>query len=590
MKRFLQVFYPIFSAILLSYAIPNEISLKGSIFAGAIALIPLYIALSHSHSYRESFGIMGLQAFATHIFSSFWLANFKDFAALTLGASAVGTAAIAAAFGLLMYIPYSENVKIISLNENGGQKIYQLPLRIFWFTAVFTCWEWVKSNGFLGYPWGTVSMSVIKSPILMQISDITGTYGITFIFALLSAIIGEGINLIPEISHFQAPKTISTTYLHTSSVCCAFMILSFCYGLIEYFLPRHPTKHLNAVLVQQNCDPWINESDAANIELSEKLSEDKINKFKEEDKKTDLVVWSEGVLRYTLPTSYNHYTRVPESESLIGFIKRMKIPFIIGGCHTINRDKQEYTNSAILFDENGNYKGQYGKIHLVPFAEIIPGGDLEWVQRTMQRLVGFSSGWTAGKDITLFKIPCSRNPETLNLTPHVISAKPSHIRITPNNENDTTVLISTPICFEDAFADMCGLLYKAGCEVFLNITDDSWSLTKSAEYQHFAAAVFRAIEYRTTLVRSTNAGYSVVVNPAGKIIADMPLFKADSLAVTIPIYNRHTTVYAKLGNWLPKILLLLIFIFCGRIWYIRKYTPEEKIKKPFFMKNKKKSN
>jgi apolipoprotein N-acyltransferase len=99
--------------------------------------------------------------------------------------------------------------------------------------------------------------------------------------------------------------------------------------------------------------------------------------------------------------------------------------------------------------------------------------------------------------------------------------------------------------------------------VFINITNDSWSKTKSAELQHFAVASFRAIEMRTTLVRSTNSGYSTVVNPAGKILYDMPLFTADSLYAEVPVYKREMTPYALLGNWIP--LLCGVFLFASFI-------------------------
>ena len=102
-----------------------------------------------------------------------------------------------------------------------------------------------------------------------------------------------------------------------------------------------------------------------------------------------------------------------------------------------------------------------------------------------------------------------------------------------------------------------------GSEVFINITNDSWSKTKSAEFQHFVVASFRAIEMRTTLVRSTNSGYSAVVNPAGTVLFDMPLFTADSLYAKVPVYKREMTPYALLGNWIP--LLCGVFLLTSFI-------------------------
>ncbi|MCI1209305.1 MAG: apolipoprotein N-acyltransferase [Treponema sp.] len=546
MSQFLQVFCSIFSGFIAGYAIPNEFSLFGSPLAGFTALIPLYIAVSQAKSYRQAFYLTGLQALVVHILSSFWLANFRDFAIFTLGASALATAVIAAVFGHFLYVPFAQRGREQRLAEYGGGMNRALPFRILWFAALFTVWEWFKSIGFLGYPWGTISMSVISCPVLMQIADITGTYGITFLAAFFAAVCGEGLLLIPVRCHLQNAAAVRTAYTNTAAACAALLLLSLLYGVVEYVRPRTPLKFLNTVMVQQNSDPWNSESDSENIRLSMKLSEDKIQELRSEGREPDIVVWSEGVLCYAFPGAGQHYKNSPQPESLSAFIQRMQVPFIIGGSYTINRKKQQYSNAALLFSKNGEYCGQYGKMHLVPFAEVIPGADLAWVKVVMNAVVGFSSGWTPGRFYTLFRLPAQKNPAAGISPDRIVPADP------PEAPGETTVLAGVPICFEDAFPDICGQLFRAGSELFINITDDSWSLTKSAEYQHYAVAAFRAIEYRTTLVRSTNAGYSVVLTPAGKKTAGMRLFTAAAAAVPVPVYRRQTTIYAQFGNWLPE--------------------------------------
>ena len=125
-------------------------------------------------------------------------------------------------------------------------------------------------------------------------------------------------------------------------------------------------------------------------------------------------------------------------------------------------------------------------------------------------------------------------------------------------------------------------LFLNGTELFVNITDDSWSLKKSSEIQHFVIASYRAIEYRTTLVRSANAGYSVVVSPSGKVIADLPLFEEAALDFDIPVYKRVMTTYARFGNWLPY-LCLIFFAACSvyawKTFSPYDYIPSERKKK-----------
>jgi apolipoprotein N-acyltransferase len=156
----------------------------------------------------------------------------------------------------------------------------------------------------------------------------------------------------------------------------------------------------------------------------------------------------------------------------------------------------------------------------------------------LQKILGFSDAWTPGNRLVIFKIP---------LTDSGIS-------------EEKTIRFSTPICFEDAFGDVCRELFWAGSEVFINLTNDSWSLTKSAEYQHYAIATYRSIELRSTLVRSTNSGYSVVIDPRGMVLKDLPLFETASLFTEIPVYERVITPYAAFGEWFIYMALIICCI------------------------------
>ena len=111
--------------------------------------------------------------------------------------------------------------------------------------------------------------------------------------------------------------------------------------------------------------------------------------------------------------------------------------------------------------------------------------------------------------------------------------------------------IATPICFDDTAAEVCRAMFLSGSEAFVNVTNDAWSKTESAEIQHAVVAHYNAIEYRTTLARATNAGYTVVIGPNGKVLDSLPLFTECALSTEIPIFEREITIYAMFGNWLP---------------------------------------
>lgn len=555
MNRILQVFCILLSAATLTLGIPNELYNLGSPFFGFIALIPLYLVFNTCKSYKEFAVLFGLHAGLIHLASSYWLSYFKDFAALTLGASAAGTALIAFLCGLFFMVPFmkyqgpdSDKARFFS-NPN-----YFTALKIFWFAISYTIYEWVKSTGFLAYPWGTLYQTTWHFRIFIQIADITGVYGITFLIAAFSAIIAEGINLFYSVKNTESDFKKAENFIRSATVVLALFSVTFIYGSCQYFKIRKPSKFINTIMVQQNADPWSLDTDDKTILTSQRLTKEKLDQAKSRNESVDLIIWSEGCLKYRFPRAEFHYKRYPKEKPLISFIKETKTPFLLGGSYAREGTSKRF-NGALLFDSEGNFRGAYPKNHLVPLAEAVPFTDIKPVAEFFKKVIGISAGWTPGDKYTMFNIPCRYPEERQAEVTNVISLSQNF------NQSKTPekpyVKFSTPICFDDAFPDVCRPLANYGSELFLNITDDSWSMTKSSEYQHFVVASFRAIELRTTLARSTNSGYSVVVDPAGKIIMDMPLFEEASEFVKIPVYPATNTIYQRFGNWLPVSLFIL---------------------------------
>lgn len=589
MDLILQVFLSVFSGVILSLSIPNEIYLLGNPYFTLVSLVPFYITFKYCKSYKSAFWLFFIQAITTHLISSFWLAYFKDFAIFTLGASAIGTGIIAGGIGILLYIPFStsKNKNILNSKSYSLKFLESSAFKVFYFSMLYTIYEWVKSSGFLGYPWGTISSGVYKWNIIKQIADITGTYGITFFIVIINCLIAE---VTLNISNKNFTKTTDFFYLKKLSITfCVFGLLIFIYGNFQYNKKIIPQKELTTIMVQQNSNPWEETSDSDSILRSEDLTKNEIEKLKKNGNSADLVVWSEGVLRYSFPTSYNYYSNFPHTNPLIPFIKEIQTPLLIGGSYEKNRAKHEYCNSAFVFDKYGNFRGYYGKNHLVPFAESLPFREYPIINKFLTTFIGISAGWVPGDQYVFFDIPCKWYPDRILPESKYIDLSISYSKQQSLEKANPTVRISTPICFDDAFTDVMRPMFLNGAELFVNITDDSWSKTKSSEYQHFVIASYRAIEYRTTLVRSSNSGYSVVVNPQGKVIADQPLFEASALTFNVPIYKRNMTTYAKFGNWLPYTFIILFFLYAFYMIKTFSYSDYVPSHRKIKLKSKKKS-
>lgn len=562
MSRILQVFYIFFSSIAIAMSIPNDILKFGSPLIALFSLVPFYISFTQNKKCISFVLSFGLLTFITHLLSSYWLAFFKDFAIFTLGASALGTAAIGCGFGFLLSIPYTKRKQSICLiEEKSIQSSIFIIFRIFWFASIYVLYEWFKSTGFLGYPWGTLSMAFFEWNTFIQIADITGTYGITFACAFFSATAAETILFFNKNGIKQKQGCAHQIFALTNAwIFIGIIITSFLiYGTwIKIFSPK-PIKIINTIMVQQNSDPWKNISDSETILLSQQLTDKAFEESEQMKEKVDLVVWSEGCLKSRLPTFISHYEYTPSSSPLLPYIRKKAVPFLLGSPFSRNFSNGDTMNGACIIDEKGEFRGAYPKNHLVPFAESLPFSEIPFVKNFLMKSIGISAGWKPGDQYTLFNIK-ARYPKNFIPEEKIYDLSKSIDEQKFEDEN-SFVKISTPICYDDAFPDICRPLVQTGSEIFMNITDDSWSKKESSEYQHFVVSAYRAIEYRTTLARSTNSGYSVVLDPTGKIIKDMPLFKEDSIFVKIPVYERKETIYLIFGNWFPKTLALINLLF-----------------------------
>lgn len=561
MSLILQVFYCVFSGLLLAVSIPNEIFRWGSPAIAFIALVPYYIAFKNCKSYKNAFFLSSIHAFTTHMISSSWLGSFQNFAYVTLLASGFGTAFFAGFFGFFFFVPYDSAKKRNDLNLLSLTEVSTVAKRIIHFTVVYTIYEWYKGVGFFGYPWGTIPLSMFRAHIIMQLAAITGTQGITFLAALFSAVFAESIT---QLSNSAINKNIFNQLKHVSKLWCVLFVLSFLFGLVTFVQKRSPDKLLTTIIVQQNQNPWNSQNDTETILRSEQLTEDKLSELRVSGNKPNLIVWSEGCLKKYFPSSMDYYSRYPLEKPLIPFIRSNNIPFLAGSGYVVTKDDfTSYYNTTVAFDGRGNLRGHYAKNHLVPMAEAIPLSQSPYVKKIMRKYFGMGAGWTAGDQYTIFEIPGKWAESHIEPASKIIDFSIPYEEQRRIEKTPPTVKIATPICYDDAFNDICRPLYKAGAEIFVNLTDDSWSLKDISEIQHFVVSSYRSIEYRTTLVRSTNSGYSVVVDPAGKILADLPLFEEAALAYDIPVYNRKATTYSIFGDWFPAMLIIILLVDFG---------------------------
>ena len=89
------------------------------------------------------------------------------------------------------------------------------------------------------------------------------------------------------------------------------------------------------------------------------------------------------------------------------------------------------------------------------------------------------------------------------------------------------------------FAEMAEFV-KNGADVIVNMTNDRWSGSADAAFQHATIAVFRSVETRKTMVRSTNSGQTCMILPTGELIDPVEQFKMTYHIYDVPVYESAT--------------------------------------------------
>jgi apolipoprotein N-acyltransferase len=107
------------------------------------------------------------------------------------------------------------------------------------------------------------------------------------------------------------------------------------------------------------------------------------------------------------------------------------------------------------------------------------------------------------------------------------------------------------ICFESAFPGHVRALVASGAEVLINLSDDSWFGDSAEPEQHLAHIVFRAIESRRDVVRSTGSGISALISASGEVEKRLPVSHSGATVAVLaaePRLLRARGIYARLGD------------------------------------------
>jgi len=229
------------------------------------------------------------------------------------------------------------------------------------------------------------------------------------------------------------------------------------------------------------------------------------------------IKWSEQSINKILSLGSNDKISIfPETS--IGFTKKIPSNWIAG---TIRKENEKYFNSM-------QYSNTfYDKQKLVPFTEFLPFENF------------------------------LRSIDIFNLVPKNFFSSGESNNFANNN-------FLPLICYEGIFPLKTISKLSANNLAIINISNDAWFGNHAGPLQHLTHVRYRTVETGLSMIRSTNKGYSVLINPIGQITERIPRNELNFIEFQIPD-RLDLTIYAKYKDWpviiLIAFLLILLYIF-----------------------------
>ncbi|MBI3312022.1 MAG: apolipoprotein N-acyltransferase, partial [Candidatus Omnitrophica bacterium] len=397
-------------------------------------------------------------------------------------------------------------------------------LHLILIPSAWVALEYLRSHWLSGLGWNLLGYSQTSLLPLIQLADVTGVWGISFVVVLVNVAIAEALGL----HRFRKKLRMAM-----SAAGCVTLLWS--YGHWRLTQPLHGPS-LKVAVVQGNIPQDEKWDEAFQQSIVERYSQ--LTRQAAAADHPQLIIWPETAV----PDILDITELLPTSISLLA--RSVQTPLLVGTPmgHVTAHAVSDLTNSAVSINVDGVIRARYDKLHLVPFGEFIPFESIcPWLRTILPPIGTF----TPGHDFTVFQLDSSR-PETQGPKPGAWSLQPR---------------FSVLICFEDLFPDLARQFVQRGAWFLATITNDAWFGNTAAAYQHAQASTFRAVELRVPMVRAANTGWSGCIDAHGRWLNSVhntegqELF-VEGVAVCEVTVGNTPTVYRRWGDWFAWLCML----------------------------------
>ncbi len=534
-------------------------------FLAWLALVPFALACSPQVKTRG----FALAAFVVGYL--YWLVNVYWIAPITI----LGWLGMGLYLSLFWVLP---GLAVRFTRAKGAPLFIALPVLV-------VGWERLQGFPMGGFFWRFLGHSQYEHLAVIQVADLMGAAGVSFVVAMVNGLIVDIILFIRRPS--STPRRLSGAVLAVGSLATVAAVSgALLYG--QWRLKQtsvHVTEGPLVGSLQSNVPQSVKRSFSKSGQLFDELM---VSSKAAAAVGAELIVWPETMVQGILDPALWPYlgSDDDEDETFLNEDKafhkalcdhaRETGSWLLVGAYgmEILRDREGEPclgnyNSAYFYRSDGTRDpGRYDKIHLVLFGEYIPfKKQFPWLFRQLGRFLpeGYSLSYSLehGTHYTVFEIaPTHRDPNS--------PAEASR------GDRQSPYRFGVIVCYEDTIPYVARNFALDGqgrkrIDWLVNISNDGWfvrfpegvgRVIASTELpQHAAICVFRAVENRLAVIRSVNTGISCLIESTGRIrngyqaaSDDFPTKAMSRTAMAgwfmdrLPI-DRRVTFYSRHGEW-----------------------------------------
>ncbi|MEM9156680.1 MAG: nitrilase-related carbon-nitrogen hydrolase [Cyanobacteria bacterium P01_F01_bin.33] len=422
-------------------------------------------------------------------------------------------------FGIcvLVFVPDVFSVKSLSWAEIVGGIVVSPIVPLFYVLVTATslhltrrCPLWLRPLA-IAAVWTSFDsfMALVRFPLplhygacifdftlAIQIADMTGVWGVTFLAILSNATLAAVARAVPRHRWRVAGVGVGlwgVTLLYGSwrlPAFAAFDVASdprFTIGTVQQM----------AWLENDRTWPYRAQRYAEIQDLTKQMLAQGV----------DLVVWPEGALRAQVAgTDLERFV----FEPILPLPRGTKL--ITGSSEpdprtaNLSWEQQQFINTALLYDASGEIRDRYGKQWLFQYFET-------------KRFVPSPDGYR------------------------------------PLRGGERLGQLGVMVCLESVMPEPSRELVRAGAQTLIAISDDSWFGNSNWPILHASLSVFRAVELRRSFTFVNNTGGNLVIDPSGKIQQRGPFWQSGTVVGDVWLRD-DVTVAARWGDWFAVVTVI----------------------------------